>query len=61
MFKPRAISSQSMGFQRDIICWMFLHCLWKGNSQNKDEFFSKHQNTENFESYFSILGNIFSQ
>ena len=47
----RAISLQANGFECDIIhvCWMFLHCLWKGNSQNKDEFF---QNMINFESGF---------
>ena len=43
------ISLQAMDFQGNIICWMFLYYSWKGNSQNKDDFFQK---TMNFESGF---------
>ena len=39
--KPRVISLQVMDFQRDINRRMFLYYLRKGNSQNKDKFFSK--------------------
>ena len=54
LLKPRAISFQVMDFQHDIICWMVLHYLWKGNSQNKDKVF---HDMMNFESGFNILGN----
>ena len=38
----RAVSLEVMDFHCDIISYMFLHYVWKGNSQNKDEFFSKY-------------------
>ena len=38
----REVSLQVMDFHCDIISYMFLHYLWKRNTQNKDEFFSKY-------------------
>ena len=42
------------GFQCDIIWGMFLHYLWKGNSQKRTFF----QNIMNFESSLNNFGNI---
>ena len=44
----------------NIIRWMFFHYSRKGNSGNKDEFFSKYC-TMNCESGFSNFGNSFSK
>ena len=45
MLKKRAISLQAMDFQRDIICWMFLHYfIWKEHSENKDTLFKNTMN-----------------
>ena len=47
MLKPRAISLQAMDFHVILsVHWMFLHYLWKGNFQNKDE--SSFNNFGNF-------------
>ena len=57
MLKRRAIPLQMMDIQLDIICWMFLHYLWKRIIPKTRTSFFKIIMVK-FESHFNNFGNI---